>query len=82
MKEGWLCPRCGQINAPFMAFCSCKAEDFETKNYDVPKEDSESSTECNSGENCDHYWECIGMDTAGSLYRCRYCNELKRTCKN
>ena len=24
MKEGWLCPRCKKVNAPFIAFCDCK----------------------------------------------------------
>ena len=23
MKEGWICPRCGKVNAPFIASCDC-----------------------------------------------------------
>ena len=26
MMEGWLCPRCNKINAPWVSQCSC--EDF------------------------------------------------------
>lgn len=26
MKEGWLCPRCNKVNAPWVSQCSC--EDF------------------------------------------------------
>lgn len=24
MKEGWLCPRCNKVNAPWVSQCSCK----------------------------------------------------------
>lgn len=24
MKEGWVCPRCGKVNAPFIPSCDCK----------------------------------------------------------
>lgn len=24
MKEGWICPRCGRVNAPFTPYCDCK----------------------------------------------------------
>jgi hypothetical protein len=23
MQEGWLCPKCGRVNAPFMDHCDC-----------------------------------------------------------
>lgn len=26
MQEGWLCPRCGRINAPFVNYCECKED--------------------------------------------------------
>ena len=25
MNEGWICPRCGRVNAPFTPYCDCKA---------------------------------------------------------
>lgn len=30
-QYGWICPRCGQVNAPWMAFCSCKKENLIVK---------------------------------------------------
>ena len=26
---------------------------------------------------CNHYWECIGMSTVGTQFRCKYCGETK-----
>lgn len=26
-NEGWICPRCGKVNAPFMLHCDCKPEE-------------------------------------------------------
>lgn len=27
MQEGWICPRCGRVNAPFMPNCDCKPDE-------------------------------------------------------
>ena len=27
VKEGWICPRCGKVNAPFMPNCDCKLDE-------------------------------------------------------
>ena len=27
MKEGWICPRCGKVNAPFIGWCDCKLDE-------------------------------------------------------
>lgn len=32
MKEGWICPRCGKVNAPFMGWCDCKPEEEQVTN--------------------------------------------------
>ena len=37
MQEGWLCPRCGRVNAPFVNYCECKADDKNDKNEESLK---------------------------------------------
>lgn len=32
MKEGWICPRCGKVNAPFIASYDCKPNDKPVSN--------------------------------------------------
>ena len=63
MKEGWICPRCKKVNAPFTPFCDC-----EEKYY------TNTATDCFNGN---HQWECTGVSTAGSTYRCRVCGKTK-----
>lgn len=31
IQEGWVCPRCGQVMAPWMPYCNCKIEVKYTK---------------------------------------------------
>lgn len=31
IQEGWVCPRCGQVMAPWMPYCNCKLEVTYTK---------------------------------------------------
>ena len=46
MKEGWICPRCNRVNAPFMPYCDCyknisianKASATRAWNTRTPKE--------------------------------------------
>ena len=35
VQVGWLCPRCGKINAPWMPFCDCDQEEVEEKEKDT-----------------------------------------------
>lgn len=59
MKEGWLCPRCGRINAPFAMYCDCKNVDVTT-GIDI--------SECIK----DWLLDTLGISTAIE-YRCRRC---------
>ena len=61
MKEGWLCPRCKKVNAPFTPSCGCQ-ENYYTNN----------ATDCINGN---HQWE--GVSTVGSAYRCKICGKTK-----
>lgn len=72
MKKGWLCPRCGAINAPFIGQCTCKSN--IVKEYSNISKTNDIS-ECLKGN---HKWECCGMDTGGTTYRCRDCGETKK----
>ena len=65
MKEGWICPRCKKVNAPFTPSCDCKENNHA--NYALLEY-------CINGY---HQWECTGVSTAGSTYRCRVCGKIK-----
>lgn len=58
MKEGWICPRCGKVNAPFIGQCTCKSDNLTTSNFDG---------------DCTHDWVLSGIssDVGGMVYR--YC---------
>ena len=65
MKEGWIFPRCGKVNAPFTMSCDCK-----------PLSRSNFLDE----RGCQHEWvlSAIGSDGIGNkvdTYQCRKCGE-------
>lgn len=71
MKKGWLCPRCGTVNAPFIGQCTCK--------QDVTKDRSNISDltnmcACQQGE---HKWKLLGIYTGGTTYICEICGKTK-----
>ena len=61
MNEGWICPRCGRVNAPFRPYCDCK---FNTRSNLTKSA-------------CNHHWILDRVSTTGSHYRCMLCGETK-----
>nr|DAW16704.1 MAG TPA: RNA polymerase I-like protein [Caudoviricetes sp.] len=68
MKEGWICPRCGKVNAPFIGQCTCKSDSLTTSNFDI---------------DCVHdwIWDGISSDTGGVVYKyhCVKCGKIATT---
>lgn len=65
MKEGWICPRYGKVNAPFTMSCDCKP--LSRSNF-------------LDGGGCRHEWKRVasGSDGIGNrvdTYQCRKCGE-------
>ena len=36
IQQGWECPRCGQINAPWSSHCDCKRQTITTTTTTIP----------------------------------------------
>lgn len=70
MKEGWICPRCGKVNAPFIGWCDCKSDEVI----------SNASNECPCGRG--HHWRLmVCYDNAvgdGITYICDKCSATKK----
>lgn len=70
MKEGWVCPRCGKVNAPFIKSCDCKPDEAM----------SNADSECPCGWG--HHWRIMTCyDNAvgdGITYICDKCGETKK----
>ena len=70
MKEEWICPRCGKVNAPFMLNCDCKLDEAI----------SNADSECGCGGK--HEWHIIS--NWGNLYSdrvtyiCDKCGKIKK----
>jgi len=57
MKEGWICPRCGRVNAPFIGQCTCKSNNLSMSNLEEV--------------DCIHDWDFISIsfNTGGIMYK-------------
>lgn len=70
MKEGWICPRCGKVNAPFMPYWDCKPDEIVSN--------ADSKCPCDWG----HHWRImICYDNAvgdGITYICDKCGTTKK----
>lgn len=70
MKEGWICPRCGKVNAPFIASCDCKP--------DIPVSNANSQCGC-GGEHEWHISSCWNTTIgSGCTYICSKCGKMKQ----
>lgn len=71
MKEGWICPRCGKVNAPFIGSCDCKPDGVV----------SNAGGECSCGGK--HEWIVDGGSGGGNMcgtnitFRCKKCGVYK-----
>lgn len=61
MNTGWICPRCGRVNAPFTSYCDCSVGIAGTP---IPNQ-------------CYHNWMHESVSTRGTVYRCTKCGEVK-----
>lgn len=66
MKGGWICPRCGKVNAPFIGWCNCKP-------YEAV---SNADSKCGCGG--EHEWIMDGGNAntygVGVMFRCKKCD--------
>ena len=69
MLEGWICPRCKLVNAPWVDHCDCYKN---TQNSNFSNE-----TPCPDEDCCKHQLVVTGISTAGTHYRCICCGETK-----
>lgn len=46
--RGWICPRCGRINAPFMSQCTCRSEDYSNTNWTGKRTIDKIKIDCDS----------------------------------
>lgn len=70
MKEGWICPRCGKVNAPFIGWCDCKSDEVI----------SNAGNECPCGRG--HHWRLMvcydNIVGDGITYICDKCGATKK----
>ena len=49
-QEGWICPRCGKVNAPWVIQCSCNMNTQILPKVGAPYYEGDQAT-CNTKEN-------------------------------
>ena len=49
-QEGWICPRCGKVNAPWVMQCSCNRDTYVLPKVGAPYYEGDQAT-CNMEEN-------------------------------
>lgn len=56
MMEGWLCPRCKKVNAPWVSQCSCKdfwSDKITYNPCNIPRDNWTATTAINTNVNSD-----------------------------
>ena len=48
-QEGWICPRCGKVNAPWVTQCSCNRSTYILPKVGAPYYGGDQTT-CNTKE--------------------------------
>jgi len=66
MKEGWLCPQCGTVNAPFVTQCGCK--EYTKSNFSYPSR----------FDGHQHTWKQIYPVTGGVFFQCVICGTVEK----
>lgn len=69
MKEGWICPRCGKVNGPFIGSCDCKPDEMVRN----------AGCECPCGGK--HQWRITSSWSTtlgnGVTYTCNKCGAIQ-----
>lgn len=50
-QQGWICPRCERVNAPFMNQCTCRSKDYSNTNWTDKSTIDEIKIDCDSNSN-------------------------------
>ena len=81
MNEGWICPRCNKVHAPFIKECDCNDDSNYTKG--VPRILFETIVEECGHSICEHEYvieRVKVIDKYNSIMhcRCQKCGHLKK----